>query len=120
MAARAAERGRAATGIQTMKTSIISLLGSTLDAHGPRGKDRWNAWRPNVALAMQEDLHFDEFHLLYQSQFQGLADSVIRDIRTASPDTEVIPEIMEFDDPWDFGEVYGKLYAYALSRRFDR
>ena len=103
-----------------MKTSIISLLGSTLDAHGPRGKDRWNAWRPNVALAMQEDLHFDEFHLLYQSQFQGLADSVIRDIRTASPDTVVIPEIMEFDDPWDFGEVYGKLYDYALSRRFDR
>ena len=79
-----------------MKTSIISLLGSTLDAHGPRGKDRWNAWRPNVALAMQEDLHFDEFHLLYQSQFQGLADSVIRDIGTASPDTEVIPEIIEF------------------------
>ncbi len=39
-----------------MKTSIISLLGSTLDAHGPRGKDRWNAWRPNVALAMQKDL----------------------------------------------------------------
>lgn len=87
---------------------------------GPRGKDRWNAWRPNVALAMQEDLHFDEFHLLYQSQFQGLCDSVVRDIRTASPDTEVIPEIIEFDDPWDFGEVYGKLYDYALARRFDR
>ena len=103
-----------------MKTSLLSLLGSTLDAHGPRGKDRWNAWRPNVALAMQEDLHFDEFHLLYQSRFQGLADSVIRDIGTASPDTEVIPEIIEFDDPWDFGEVYGKLYDYALSRRFDR
>ncbi len=103
-----------------MKTSIISLLGSTLDAHGPRGKDRWNAWRPNVALAMQEDLHFDEFHLLYQSQFKGLADSVVRDIRTASPDTVVVPELMEFDDPWDFGEVYGKLYDYALARRFDR
>ncbi len=103
-----------------MKTSIISLLGTTLDAHGPRGKDRWNAWRPNVALAMQDDLHFDEFHLLHQSQFQGLADSVIRDIKTASPDTEVIPEIMEFDDPWDFEEVYGKLYDYALARRFDR
>ena len=103
-----------------MKTSIISLLGSTLDAHGPRGKDRWNAWRPNVALAMQEDLHFDEFHLLYQTQFKGLADSVVRDIGTASPDTVVIPELMDFDDPWDFGEVYGKLYDYALSRRFDR
>ena len=103
-----------------MKSSIVSLLGSTLDAHGPRGKDRWNAWRPNVALAMQETLHFDEFHLLYQSQFQALADSVIRDIQTASPDTQVIPEIVEFDDPWDFGEVYGKLYDYALSRRFDR
>ena len=103
-----------------MKTSIISLLGTTLDAHGPRGKDRWNAWRPNVALAMQDTLHFDEFHLLYQTQFQGLAESVVRDIKTSSPDTNVSMETMDFDDPWDFEEVYGKLYDYALARRFDR
>ena len=103
-----------------MKTSIVSLLGSTLDAHGPRGKDRWNAWRPNVALAMQEDLHFDEFHLVHQPQFEGLARSVARDIRTASPDTEVLLEPMELADPWDFEEVYGKLYDYARARRFDR
>ena len=103
-----------------MKTSIISLLGTTLDAHGPRGKDRWNAWRPNVALAMQDDLHFDEFHLLYQSQHEALAQTIRRDILTASPDTSVLLEILEFDDPWDFEEVYGKLYDYALSRRFDR
>ena len=103
-----------------MKTSIISLLGTTLDAHGPRGKDRWNAWRPNVALAMQDTLHFDEFHLLHQSQFEALAQTVRRDILTASPDTDVSLETMDFDDPWDFEEVYGKLYDYALSRRFDR
>ena len=103
-----------------MKTSIISLLGTTLDAHGPRGKDRWNAWRPNVALAMQDTLHFDEFHLLYQTQFRGLAESVVRDIKTSSPDTDVSMETMDFDDPWDFEEVYGKLYDYALARRFDR
>ena len=103
-----------------MKASIISLLGTTLDAHGPRGKDRWNAWRPNVALAMQDTLHFDEFHLLYQTQFRGLAESVVRDIKTSSPDTVVSMETMDFDDPWDFEEVYGKLYDYALARRFDR
>ena len=39
---------------------LISLLGSTLDAHG-RGNGRWNMWRPSVALAMQEDLHFDRY-----------------------------------------------------------
>ena len=103
-----------------MKTSVISILGTTLDAHGPRGKDRWNAWRPNVALALQDELHFDEFHLLYQSQFDWLAKCVAADIRTASPDTEVSLEVMDFDDPWDFEEVYGKLYDYAMSRRFDK
>ena len=44
---------------------LISLLGSTLDNHG-RGNGRWGVWRPSVALAMQEDLHFDQYYLLYQ------------------------------------------------------
>ena len=39
---------------------LISFLGSQLDAHG-RGPGRWGAWRPSVALAMQEDLHFDRY-----------------------------------------------------------
>ena len=59
---------------------LISLLGSTLDAHG-RGQGRWGVWRPSVALAMQEDLHFDRYHLVYQPEFARLKDEVAADIR---------------------------------------
>lgn len=98
---------------------LISLLGSTLDGAGkPRGLSRWNVWRPSVALAMQEDLHFDRYHLIYQPKFEGLKKCVVEDIKLRSPDTEVIPEAIAMDDPWDFEEVYGKLYEYSRAHDF--
>ena len=47
---------------------LISLLGSSLDAHG-HGSARWNIWRPSVALAMQENLQFDRYYLIYQHSY---------------------------------------------------
>ena len=108
-----------------MSNILYSFLGTQLDAHGNRGHhgpDRWSFWRPSVALAMQEDLHFDEYHIWYDARrFQTLFDGIARDIMTCSPDTAVIPEVMDLNDPWDFEEVYGKLYDFSrlqhLSRR---
>lgn len=96
---------------------LISLLGSTLDAHG-RGQGRWGVWRPSVALAMQEELHFDRYHLIYQPEFEALKEVVAADIRTCSPDTEVVPEPVPFADPWDFEEVYSKLYDFSRKHNF--
>ncbi|WP_418392513.1 RNA repair transcriptional activator RtcR [Victivallis lenta] len=96
---------------------LISLLGSTLDNHG-RGEGRWGVWRPSVALAMQEELHFDRYYLLYQPDFRALCRRVEEDIRTCSPDTEVIAEAIAFRDPWDFGEVYSKLYDFSREKNF--
>ena len=96
---------------------LISLLGSTLDNHG-RGEGRWGAWRPSVALAMQENLHFDRYYLLYQPNFRELFESVVADIHSCSPDTEVIGEEIPFADPWDFEEVYAKLYDFSRNRNF--
>ena len=96
---------------------LISLLGSTLDAHG-RGQGRWGVWRPSVALAMQEELHFDRYHLIYQPEFEQLQEAVAADIRTCSPDTEVVPEPIPFADPWDFEEVYSKLYDFSRKHNF--
>ena len=96
---------------------LISLLGSTLDAHG-RGQGRWGVWRPSVALAMQEELHFDRYHLIYQPEFESLQEVVAADIRTCSPDTEVVPEPVSFADPWDFEEVYSKLYDFSCKYNF--
>ena len=96
---------------------VISLLGSTLDAHG-HGAARWNTWRPSVALAMQDDLQFNQYYLIYQRSFQTLLDRVVEDIHSCSPETEVIPVEIPFDDPWDFEEVYSKLYDFSRKQNF--
>jgi len=101
-----------------MKNIIFSFLGTKLDAYGRRRGDRWSIWRPSVALAMQEDLHFDEYHIWYAQRDQSLFEYIAQDIANISPDTQVFPEAMELDDPWDFEEVYGKLYDFARSRHF--
>lgn len=96
---------------------LISFLGSTLDNHG-RGQGRWGVWRPSVALAMQENIHFDRYFILYQPVCKNLLDAVVSDIRTCSPDTEVIPEELPFRDPWDFEEVYSRLYDFSRKKNF--
>jgi transcriptional regulatory protein RtcR len=91
---------------------VVNMLGTTLDRAG-RGPKRWDAWRPSVAIAMQEDFRADRYHLLYSQRFAGLAREIMADIASVSPETELVPEVMEFDDAWDFVEVYGKLYDFA-------
>lgn len=97
---------------------VISLLGSTLDSSRARGLARWSVWRPSVALAMQSDLHFDRYHLIYQPKFEGLKNLIVEDIKQCSPATEVIPEAVVMEDPWDFEEVYSKLYEYSCRHDF--
>jgi len=96
---------------------LLSLLGCRLDSHG-HGKGRWGVWRPSVALAMQSDIHFDRYYLLYQPEFTHLMEKVADDIRTASPGTEVIPEEVPFNNPWDFEEVYARLYDFSKRKNF--
>jgi transcriptional regulatory protein RtcR len=100
-----------------MQTVVIGLLGSTLDM----GKSvrRWERWRPTVALCQHEDLKIDRFHLLYQRRFTTLLNRVVGDIRSVSPETTVIPRIVEFDDPWDFEEVYAALHDFAKAFTFE-
>ncbi|NQX95292.1 MAG: sigma 54-interacting transcriptional regulator, partial [Erythrobacter sp.] len=99
-------------------TTVIGFLGSTLDA-AKFGPSRWNKWRPSVGLCMHEDLRVDRFVLLHGEQHQRLADFVWDDIRDVSPETEVTPNLINFDDPWDFEEVYTKLLDFARGFPFD-
>jgi transcriptional regulatory protein RtcR len=94
---------------------VIGVLGSTLDRGGP---DRWSQWRPTVDLCRQEDLLIRRFELLSQRQFRGLAEEVLGDIRTASPETEVRLHDLALDNPWDFEEVYGALHDFARAYPF--
>ena len=96
-----------------MKTTAISVLGTQKDAHGGTSPARWNTWRPTIGLVQQEALRIDELHLILNEEFRHLAEQVAADIAMVSPETKVVFDIVELQDPWDFEEVYGKFYDYA-------
>lgn len=102
-----------------MNTVAISLLGTVLDKRG-RGKKRWEKWRPTISLCQQEDLLIDRMELVFQSQYQALADQVSQDIQLVSPETEVRHNLIEFEDPWDFEQVYSSLHDFARNYPFKR
>ena len=98
--------------------TVISFLGSTLDA-SKFGPARWGKWRPSVALAMHEDLRVDRLLMIHGSAHTRLAEYVSEDIVSVSPETNVERHVIDFEDPWDFEEVYGKLLDFAASQTFD-
>jgi transcriptional regulatory protein RtcR len=99
-------------------TTVISFLGSTLDA-SKFGPSRWMKWRPSVGLCMHEDLRIDRFIMMHATAHARLADQVTQDIASVSPETSVERHVINFTDPWDFEEVYGKLLDFAQSQTFD-
>lgn len=99
-------------------TVVIGLIGSTLDA-SKFGPSRWAKWRPTVGLCMHEDLRVDRFVLLHATAHRRLAEYVAQDIASVSPETQVDLHILDFQDPWDFEEVYGKLLDFARDYPFD-
>ncbi len=103
-----------------MKTVAISVLGTQKDAHGGSSAARWNTWRPTIGLVQQESLPIDELHLILNKEFLPLAEQVKADIESVSPETEVVFDIIQLKDPWDFEEVYGKFYDYAKSPCFHK
>lgn len=99
-------------------TTVIGFLGSTLDA-SKRDSSRWNKWRPTVGLCMQPDLRVDRLILLHGERHSSLARFVIDDIASVSPETRVELHPVEFDDAWDFEEVYTALLDFTRGFRFD-
>ena len=98
--------------------TVIGFLGSTLDA-ARFDAGRWNKWRPSVSIHMHPDLRVDRFVMLYGAQHQKLADMLVADIGSVSPETLVEPHLIDFDDAWAFEEVYGKLLDFATEFAFD-
>ncbi|MDO5086268.1 MAG: RNA repair transcriptional activator RtcR [Comamonadaceae bacterium] len=96
---------------------VIGFLGSQLDAGTAPG--RWNKWRPTVALTQHEDTTVARLELLHSPRHQALAELVAADIARISPETQVNLVCMDLADPWDFGEVYARLYDWARAYPFD-
>ena len=96
-------------------TCVIGFLGSNLDA---RGGTRWSRWRPTIGLCQQPDLRVDRLVLLYRTPHTALANQVVADIAEVSPETRVDLRCLDFDDPWNFEEVYGRLLDFARAYPF--
>ncbi|WP_425075075.1 RNA repair transcriptional activator RtcR [Sagittula sp. S175] len=96
-----------------MRNVVIGFLGTQLDA----GRKR--KWKPSRSLVEQQDFEVDRFELLYDHKFSRLAHGVAQEMRAISPDTEVLLQRLDLDDPWDFQEVYGKLFDFARDYGFD-
>lgn len=96
-------------------TIAFGFLGTTLDRGA--GPDRWSRWRPTVAMCQHEDLLINRLELLVDPKYGDVARQVVADLRNVSPETEVVIHDFSLKDPWDFEEVYGRLYD--LVRDYD-
>lgn len=85
-------------------TVVIGLLGPVLDS-GAR-EQRWERWRPSVAVCQHPDLLVSRFELLHQPQYATLARLIRQDIAAVSPETKVNLVPFAMADPWDLEEVY--------------
>lgn len=99
------------------KTVVIGFLGTTLDKG--RGAERWNRWRPTVAVCQHPDLVVDRYELLRDPAHAPLGHVVVTDIGRISPETTVAAHDLPLQDPWDFGEVYAALLDFAAEYPFD-
>jgi transcriptional regulatory protein RtcR len=90
---------------------VFSILGTTLDTG--RSPQRWDRWRPTVALCQHEDLPIARLELLHGPHSTGLAAGIIEDIHSVSPTTKVRTLDFATNDAWNFEQVYGALHDIA-------
>lgn len=96
-----------------MRNVVIGFLGTQLDM----GKKR--RWRPTPSLTQHDGFDVDRLEILYDYRFHRLASGIQSELAETTPDTEVLLHRFDLNDPWDFQEVYGKLFDFARSYGFD-
>src|SRR5437016_1036118 len=99
-----------------MKSSVvIGLLGSTLDAG--RMQDRWQSWRPTVAICRQPDFVVKRLELLHGIRDKSLARRVADDIAAVSPGTTRCRVLSEGRDRNEKHRLQSIDGSYRASRR---
>ncbi len=96
---------------------VIGFIGTKLDI--AKHENRWERWRPTVAVCQQEDFIVHRLELIHDNHSAGLFQRLTQDINQVSPETQVAPVVINLKDPWDFEEVYGALHDFARGRSFD-
>src|SRR5688572_4776258 len=100
-------------------TVVLGFLGTQVDRPRGRGAGRWDYWRPSVGLCQHEDLVVHRLLLLAEPRYTALFTQVQHDIRSVSPETKVELVPFPLHDPWDFEEVFERLYGFAREFPFD-
>lgn len=95
---------------------VLGLLGPVLDSG--RGPERWERWRPTVSVCQHDDLLVDRFDLLYEPKFHAICKVICGDLAGVSPETQVRTHEIQFENAWDFQEVYGVLHDFARAYPF--
>ncbi len=101
-----------------MHNIIVGILGQRLDNTG-LGNKRWLRWRPTMSLLMHHDFQVNELVLIHQKDEQALADLTTKDANNLCLDIKVTSHVVNYDDPWDFEQVYSQLHDFSNSYRFD-
>jgi transcriptional regulatory protein RtcR len=96
-----------------MRNVVLGFIGTQLDSGRRRG------WKPTVSLCQVDGFAVDRLELLYDHKFSRLAHGLKAEIKAVSPDTEVLLNRMDMNDPWDLEEVYAKLFDFAQTYGFD-
>lgn len=96
-----------------MKNVVLGFLGTTLDASKKR------RWRPTLSLVAHAEFKIDRLEILYDLRFSRLAEQIQAELNEIAPETEVLLRNLDLIDPWDFQEVYGKLFDFARAYGFD-
>lgn len=76
-------------------------------------------WRPTVSAASTPGFPVHRLELVVQTDAQPLGAEVIKAIQMRSPDTEVRIHAHEYNDLWDFEEMYGYFHDLVDEYPFD-
>ncbi|NQU50704.1 MAG: sigma 54-dependent transcriptional regulator, partial [Planctomycetes bacterium] len=106
------------------RTVVLSLYGTSLDRSiredGSWVPDRWDRWRPTLSICQQPDFLPDRLEVLAPPKFSRHCEALLKDVNSASPETETRQHSVAFRDPWDFSDVYADLRDFADSYPFDQ
>jgi transcriptional regulatory protein RtcR len=64
---------------------------------------------------MHDNLPVDEFVLIYHTDEQQLATLTLSDMAAISPQTRLTPYQVDYENPWDFEQVYSQLHDFTRS-----
>ena len=100
-----------------MKHVVLSILGTRKDDSDLEN----NGWSPSLSIVQHKDKFLvDEYHLIYNTGFEDLAEKVQAKIEAASITTKVVLDEIQLKDPWDFDEVSVAFFDYVKRSCFHR